>query len=251
MLGIGSALVGCSLVICVDCDEGAMAIARENFVAMEIEVSSVDDDDDDDSCGDGDSGCRVEYILGMVRHKPIVLERLNGDYGGRGRGKGRGRGRGRGRRGKVTRTQKQIMREGIDQIRTGQPDDPSARTTANVNANVNGDNAEASPSSNDDHDGIPLSSNCVDTVLTNPPFGTKNNAGVDITFLRAATRLARRAVYSFHKSSTRDFLIKTVQGWGYEVEVVAQMKFDIPKMYKFHKKDNVDVEVDLIRVILI
>lgn len=30
----------------------------------------------------------------------------------------------------------------------------------------------------------------------------------------------------------------------------AQMKFDIPKLYKFHTKDNVDVDVDLIRVVL-
>jgi predicted RNA methylase len=41
-----------------------------------------------------------------------------------------------------------------------------------------------------------------------------------------------------------------VQSWGYEIEVVAQMKFDIPKMYKFHKENNVDVDVDLIRVIV-
>jgi len=249
MLGIGSALVGCSLVICVDCDEGAMAIARENFVLMGIDNSLVDGDDEEeddedeeeDSCGDGDGSCRVEYILGMVRHKPTVLERRNGDSGRGGRGskgnKGRG-GRGRGgRRGKVTRTQRHIA-----QTTSQQGEHPSNDDTT-VEA--------SSPSYKDDNDGVPLSSNCVDTVLTNPPFGTKNNGGIDIAFLRAATRLARRAVYSFHKSSTREFLVKTVEGWGYEVEVVAQMKFDIGNIYKFHKKDSVDVEVDLIRVILI
>jgi len=233
MLGIGSALVGCSLVICVDCDEGAMTIARENFEAMEIDDRAVDADDD---CEDGEGGCRVEYILGKVRHRSVPSGKIGGENNNRG---GRGRGRGKGRRRNVTRTQRHIIKEGTDRVQSEQPsDDPMAHGTSNV------DHA-------DDHDGVPLSSNCVDTVLTNPPFGTKNNAGVDITFLRAATRLARRAVYSFHKSSTRDYLVKTVRGWGYEVEVVAQMKFDIPKMYKFHKKDNVDVEVDLIRVILI
>lgn len=100
----------------------------------------------------------------------------------------------------------------------------------------------------DDKDGIPLRSNCVDTVLTNPPFGTKNNQGIDVQFLRTATRLARRAVYSFHKRSTRAYLIKTVQEWGYEVEVAAEMKFDIPQMYKFHDRKSVDIEVDLLRV---
>lgn len=32
------------------------------------------------------------------------------------------------------------------------------------------------------------------------------------------------------------------------MKVVAEMKFDIPNMYKFHKQKSVDVEVDLIRV---
>jgi hypothetical protein len=31
-----------------------------------------------------------------------------------------------------------------------------------------------------DDDGIPLQDNCVDTLLTYPPFGTKHNAGMDI-----------------------------------------------------------------------
>ena len=100
----------------------------------------------------------------------------------------------------------------------------------------------------DDKDGIPLRDNCVDTVLTNPPFGTKHNAGIDVQFLRTATRLASRAVYSFHKRSTRAFLMKTVEEWGYEVQIAAEMEFDIPQMYKFHNKKSKDVEVDLLRV---
>ena len=102
-----------------------------------------------------------------------------------------------------------------------------------------------------DDDGIPLQDKCVDTVLTNPPFGTKHNAGMDVQFLRTATRLARKSVYSFHKSSTRDYLLNKVASWGMEVSVVAEMKFDIPNTYKFHQKKCVDVEVDLLRVSLI
>lgn len=242
MLGIGSALVGCSLVICVDCDEGAMAIARENFVGMGIDNFLVEEEE---SCGDG--SCRVEYILGMVKHKPPVLERRNGDYGRGGRG-GRGKGRG-GRRGKVSRTQKYILREGATATITTQSEQQQSEKPNDRTAEVSSSSSKTND--NDSDGGVPLSSNFVDTVLTNPPFGTKSNGGIDIAFLREATRLARRAVYSFHKSSTRDFLVKTVQRWGYEVEVVAQMKFDIANIYKFHKKDSVDVEVDLIRVILI
>lgn len=101
-----------------------------------------------------------------------------------------------------------------------------------------------------DDDGIPLQDKCVDTVLTNPPFGTKHNAGMDMQFLRTASRLARRTVYSFHKRSTRDFILKKVAEWGMEASVVAEMKFDIPNMYKFHQKKSVDIEVDLIRVLI-
>jgi predicted RNA methylase len=101
-----------------------------------------------------------------------------------------------------------------------------------------------------DDDGIPLHDNCVDTVLTNPPFGTKHNAGMDVQFLRTATRLARKSVYSFHKSSTRDYILRKVSEWGMEATVVAQMKFDIPNTYKFHQRKSVDVEVDLLRVSL-
>lgn len=42
-----------------------------------------------------------------------------------------------------------------------------------------------------------------DTVITNPPFGTKNNKGIDVTFLRTALDIATDSVYSLHKTSTR------------------------------------------------
>lgn len=42
-----------------------------------------------------------------------------------------------------------------------------------------------------------------DTVIMNPPFGTKHNAGMDMRFLEVAMRLATGAVYSLHKTSTR------------------------------------------------
>ena len=99
-----------------------------------------------------------------------------------------------------------------------------------------------------DDDGIPLQDNCVDTVLMNPPFGTKHNAGIDVQFLRTGTRLARKSVYSFHKSSTRNYILRKVSEWGMDAKVVAQMKFDIPSTYKFHQRKSVDVEVDLLRV---
>jgi len=105
-------------------------------------------------------------------------------------------------------------------------------------------------------DGLQFRDSSFDTVLTNPPFGTKHNAGIDVAFLKAALRIARNSAYSFHKTSTRDYLLKKINGeWNdtfescsLRGEVVAEMKFVIPKSYKFHKKDVVEVEVDLIRV---
>jgi len=104
---------------------------------------------------------------------------------------------------------------------------------------------------NDDDWIFPLSENCVDTVVTNPPFGTKpDKAGMDVKFLKLACRLARRAVYSFHKSSTRDYVLRTVKALSNvkDAVVVAEMRFDLPRTYKFHSAASVDVEVDLIRV---
>lgn len=214
MLSIGSAIVGSSSVLLVDCDEGALSIAKENMNEMGLgDVEEVEDDEDE--------FCQVEYMLAKLKHTP--RKDIVGS-GGRGGGKGRGRGKGRA----DSRSNGGRGNKGAPAIPLQPPQ-------------------KIGPLD----DGIPLASNCVDTVMTNPPFGTKpGNAGIDITFLRTAVRLARRSVYSFHKSSTREYLLKTIESWGYQCEVVAAMKFDIPKLYKFHSKDNVDVDVDLIRVII-
>ncbi|KAJ1883713.1 Methyltransferase-like protein 5 [Kickxella alabastrina] len=88
-----------------------------------------------------------------------------------------------------------------------------------------------------------------DTAILNPPFGTKpGNKGIDLLFLQAACAMARGAVYSLHKSSTRAFLVKKAQSWGFDCEVLAELKFDVPMMYKFHKKKSVDIDVDLLRL---
>ena len=91
----------------------------------------------------------------------------------------------------------------------------------------------------------------IQTVLMNPPFGTKNNAGVDVAFLRAGLSLAEtnplRAIYSMHKTSTRDHLKRKAEEWKCSFNVIAEMKFDLPAKYNFHKKDNVTIQVDLLR----
>lgn len=46
-----------------------------------------------------------------------------------------------------------------------------------------------------------------DTVIMNPPFGTKIK-GADMQFLRVACSLGPQQVYSLHKSSTRNHIHK-------------------------------------------
>lgn len=86
-----------------------------------------------------------------------------------------------------------------------------------------------------------------DTVVMNPPFGTKNNSGVDALFLEQALQLSRGAVYSLHKTSTRSFFQKKASELGVTMQVLAELRFNLPATYRFHKKRSVDVEVDLLR----
>ncbi|XP_004081795.1 methyltransferase-like protein 5 [Oryzias latipes] len=89
--------------------------------------------------------------------------------------------------------------------------------------------------------------NRFDTVIMNPPFGTKHNQGMDMKFLRAALTMAETAVYSLHKTSTREHIQKKAKDWGVKMEVIAELRYDLPASYKFHKKKSVDIQVDFLR----
>ncbi|XP_018908715.2 rRNA N(6)-adenosine-methyltransferase METTL5 [Bemisia tabaci] len=84
-----------------------------------------------------------------------------------------------------------------------------------------------------------------DTVVMNPPFGTRNK-GIDMKFVQVGLSLANN-VFSLHKRSTRKFIVKKAEEWGVKVKAVAELRFDLPASYKFHKKDSVDIEVDLVK----
>jgi len=86
-----------------------------------------------------------------------------------------------------------------------------------------------------------------DVVLMNPPFGTKRNKGLDLLFLEKGIKLATRAVYSLHKTSTREHVLKKGEAWGTRPQVLAELRYDLPATYKHHKKASVDIEVDFIR----
>ncbi len=87
----------------------------------------------------------------------------------------------------------------------------------------------------------------------NPPFGTKNNAGADFGFLKYASKMVKPGgkIYSLHKTSTRPFFEKKLkesqEGLSLSGNVLAEVKFNVPKSYKFHKEKCVDVLVDFWR----
>ncbi|AEE85551.1 unnamed protein product [Arabidopsis thaliana] len=88
----------------------------------------------------------------------------------------------------------------------------------------------------------------VDTVVMNPPFGTRKK-GADMEFLSAAMKVASKAVYSLHKTSTREHIKRAAlrDFNAKSAEVICELRYDLPKLYKFHKRKEVDIAVDLWR----
>lgn len=102
-----------------------------------------------------------------------------------------------------------------------------------------------------------------DTVIMNPPFGTKSK-GADMEFLCVALKATRHTVcfwgvgtnnhqckqstivlqhtkhaqvYSLHKSSTRAHIQRVAcsQYGASSAEVLAELRYDLPATYHFHK----------------
>ncbi|KAK9715362.1 hypothetical protein RND81_06G159900 [Saponaria officinalis] len=90
----------------------------------------------------------------------------------------------------------------------------------------------------------------IDTVVMNPPFGTRKK-GADMDFLCAALKVASGAVYSLHKTTTRDHVRKTALQVcnAKSAEVLCELRYDVPQLYKFHKQKEVDIAVDLWRFV--
>jgi predicted RNA methylase len=82
----------------------------------------------------------------------------------------------------------------------------------------------------------------------NPPFGTRKK-GADMEFLSAAMKVASKAVYSLHKTSTREHIKRAAlrDFNAKSAEVICELRYDLPKLYKFHKRKEVDIAVDLWR----
>ncbi|KAJ8479730.1 hypothetical protein OPV22_023457 [Ensete ventricosum] len=90
----------------------------------------------------------------------------------------------------------------------------------------------------------------VDTVVMNPPFGTRKK-GSDMEFLAKALKVASQAVYSLHKTTTRDYIKRTAirDCNARSADILCELRFDVPQIYKFHKKKEVNIVVDLWRFV--
>jgi predicted RNA methylase len=86
----------------------------------------------------------------------------------------------------------------------------------------------------------------VDTVLMNPPFGTKQ-PHADIRFLQVALQLGE-VVYSIHKSSTRRHIDRWLKEHATEAERIMIGGMDIPHQFSFHKMKKRRVDVDVFRI---
>ena len=86
-----------------------------------------------------------------------------------------------------------------------------------------------------------------DTVIMNPPYGTRS-PHLDVRFLKRAFTLAP-VIYSIHKSSTRDFIQRIIAKKDRTIDELRSMALDIPHLFPFHNRKWESVDVDLYRIL--
>lgn len=86
----------------------------------------------------------------------------------------------------------------------------------------------------------------IDTVVQNPPFGTKEKH-IDKAFLEQAFKTSK-IVYSMHKSTTEDFVRAITKDHEFQITHKWFYKFPLLKTMKHHKKEKEYVDVDLWRL---
>jgi predicted RNA methylase len=85
-----------------------------------------------------------------------------------------------------------------------------------------------------------------ETVIMNPPFGTKRRH-LDKIFLRKAIQIGR-IIYSMHKSSTREHILRYLKRSGCKVHAIHEYTLDVPRMFEHHRKLRHAVKVDFYRI---
>ena len=93
--------------------------------------------------------------------------------------------------------------------------------------------------------GIDEFNNDVDVVIENPPFGTREKH-IDAEFLEVAMQHGK-VVYSFHKTSTADFVIKLASDNNFSLTGRWNFAFPLKQTQKFHEKRIQRIEVSCFR----
>ncbi len=88
-----------------------------------------------------------------------------------------------------------------------------------------------------------------DTVIQNPPFGAQKSGrkNADRIFMRKALETAP-VVYTFHIKETEEFVEKYLLSLGGYVTHKFYYSFCIPKIYDFHQKERICIDVVVLRV---
>ena len=87
-----------------------------------------------------------------------------------------------------------------------------------------------------------------DLVITNPPFGVRSENGADVEFLKTASYICNNTIFSLHKFSTVNFLKKFYNKNGINNIKSFKIDYNLPKTYKFHKKNEKNIEVVCLEV---
>lgn len=87
----------------------------------------------------------------------------------------------------------------------------------------------------------------VDLVIQNPPFGTREKH-VDKEFLEKAIGLSK-IVYSFHKSSTKEFINAFARDSHLKIQEHWDFRFALKRTLEQHKKDRQYIEVSCFKFI--
>ncbi len=87
------------------------------------------------------------------------------------------------------------------------------------------------------------------TVIQNPPFGAQKagTKNADRIFMKIAMEIAP-VVYSFHLRETEDFVEKFFHSLGGNVTYKFYYNFSIPKIYDFHQKEKINIDVVVLRI---
>ncbi|MBR1369458.1 methyltransferase [Methanocalculus chunghsingensis] len=82
-----------------------------------------------------------------------------------------------------------------------------------------------------------------DTVLMNPPFGAQK-VHADRPFIDTALRIAP-VVYGIFNAGTLRFLTPYIEGRA-EISGVVSASFPIPRMFSFHRRDLLEIPVEIV-----